>query len=308
MKQFFYIMSILLLLSCSTEEKKSEEASQQERAEALMESYTKGLLYVPESYEPIETKIDSAFTSIYNDIEIYNAASKILKYQNEHRYSLLYDLSERDSKMLLSNIDIIKSRAQQISREFCGWQIYHRCRVKDIKGTPDFVQLLCFTDKEISKVLLAYNLDENSESNYDAIVEVIDCAIDGEYDTKYQYTEPYYYKLKGYRGQTNDTSERVALIEEFEDIKPIDDAAADILNALEDQEEWLRTLQKSYDNLDNIDELRQERDELLKELEAEYAKRIEDDYYYYIDDDKNVYDDEIELNINLDDYSDLNLL
>ena len=183
-----YLISILTLavaIGCSSESKK--DISLQERAEALAEQYTKSVLYVPESYEPIETKIDSAFTSIYNDVEINAAASKILKYQYENRLFLyLSDLSERDSKMLLSNVDIIKKRAEEITREFCGWEIYHRCRVKDINGIPGFIMVLYCTNKDLSEVIITYDLDDNNEYNIEDYKEVIDCAIDGEYDTLFQ--------------------------------------------------------------------------------------------------------------------------
>ena len=186
MRNLTLLLALIAIVACSqNKSEKKSEPSLQERAEALAAEYTKGTLYVPESYEPVETKIDSAFTSIYNDNEIYAAAHQILKIESENPIYWISP-SERETKKLMESVDIIKRRAAEITPEFCGWQIYHRCRVKDRWGNPDFVEALLFTDKNITEVTLAYDMSDDTSYNYDEYTEVIECAIDGYYETKIQ--------------------------------------------------------------------------------------------------------------------------
>jgi hypothetical protein len=186
MRRIFILFGVLIAFGCT----EIQEATLQKRAEAFAEKHTKNMLYVPDSYEPIETRIDSAYLSVYNDVEIFSAAHEILKDNYENLFSMRR--SEKECENLQSCVNTIKSRADEISEEFCGWQIYHRCRVKNRIGTPDFVTLLFYTDKDLSDVVICYDLADDQDYNYDSYKEVIDGVISGEYDTRYQDTrDPY---------------------------------------------------------------------------------------------------------------------
>ena len=182
MRRIFILFGVLIAFGCT----QTQEVTLQERAEAFAEKHTKNMLYVPDSYEPIETRIDSAYLSVYNDVKIFSAANEILKDSYENMYS--WCRSEKECENLQSCVNTIKSRADEISEEFCGWQIYHRCRVKNRIGTPDFVTLLFYTDKDLSDVVICYDLADDQDYNYESYKEVIDGVISGEYDTKYQYS------------------------------------------------------------------------------------------------------------------------
>jgi hypothetical protein len=186
MRRIFILFGVLIAFGCT----EIQEATLQKRAEAFAEKHTKNMLYVPDSYEPIETRIDSAYLSVYNDVEIFSAAHEILKDNYENLFSMRR--SEKECENLQSCVNTIKSRADEISEEFCGWQIYHRCRVKNRMGTPDFVTLLFYTDKNLSDIVICYDLTDDQDYNYDSYKEVIDGVISGEYDTRYQNTrDPY---------------------------------------------------------------------------------------------------------------------
>lgn len=59
MKKFFYFaFSTLVLVACSQ--------SQEQKAEVLIKESLKKSLYKPETYKPVETKVDSAFAP-YDD-------------------------------------------------------------------------------------------------------------------------------------------------------------------------------------------------------------------------------------------------
>lgn len=75
MKKSFTILIIALLaISCSSPQKRAEKIARTE--------VCKNLFY-PDSYEPIETKVDSAFTTIYIDENILNAVDKLDKYNTD---------------------------------------------------------------------------------------------------------------------------------------------------------------------------------------------------------------------------------
>lgn len=189
-----FIVSVLLIAFGCTQ---TQEATLQERAEAFAEKHTKNMLYVPDSYEPIETCIDSAYLSVYNDVEIFSAANEILKDNYENMFS--WHRTEKECENLQSCVNKIKARADEISEEFCGWQIYHRCRVKNRMGTPDFVTLLFYTNKDLSDIVICYDLTDDQDYNYESYKEVIDGVINGEFDTKYQDTRNIYEIMSDYR-------------------------------------------------------------------------------------------------------------
>lgn len=72
MKHFILLLSLLpLLCSCSK--------SREEKATIFAENEVKKILNVASTYESVETKIDSAFASIYTDYNSCVAASEICK-------------------------------------------------------------------------------------------------------------------------------------------------------------------------------------------------------------------------------------
>ena len=69
MKKILFLMAItIMLVGCQSREEKAAELIKQEMFKTL---------YDFESYEPIETKIDSAFTSIYSDTLALLYANKV---------------------------------------------------------------------------------------------------------------------------------------------------------------------------------------------------------------------------------------
>lgn len=306
MKRALFLFTIILTCACSEQKKEDKEderePSLQERAEMLAAEYTKGLLYIPESYDPIETKIDSAFTSVLNDVEIYSAASQILEYESEHRFTILASPTKRESKKLQSCVDLIKTRASEMTNEFCGWQIYHRCRANNRAEEPGFITSLYFTDKDLSEVIIAYDLSDDNpfESNIDDYVDLIEGIIEGEYDTKYQYNPDRYNTPGRYSSviKTNRPSlistynERIkVLADEYDDLSNTDidsDCNEIVVSSLGLMAE---TEQSQEDHLDDI--------VLTDEVQYNYNDKL----YDYDD-----YTDIDEIDIDIESYSDVNML
>lgn len=171
---------IPLIVACSDE----KSPSLQERAESLAESIAKSTLYIPDSYEAVTTRADSAFISVYNDARILAAAERIMEIEDDNKYYWLLDdkRSARLKKDIETQIDIIRTRAAELPKhKFCGWSIYHRCRAKNNVGGVGFVEMLLLADKELESVICAFDLDDMADTNFKRYQRVIDDVIDSTY-------------------------------------------------------------------------------------------------------------------------------
>lgn len=70
-KNLTILLIALLAISCSSPQKRAEKIARMEVCKRL---------YYPDSYEPIETKVDSAFTTIYTNEDILNIIDKLDEY------------------------------------------------------------------------------------------------------------------------------------------------------------------------------------------------------------------------------------
>ena len=154
-KILFILLPTFLLVGCKSREEKVAELIKQEMFKTL---------YDFESYEPVETKIDSAFTSIYTDSVIKSYAyiarsflddvqeglDKVKDAQRtaeiwrdsyssygrgkyEEAYNEMREhLDEVKSKMSIVNgyTDSIRNASVGFKPEFCGWRVKLRFRCK----------------------------------------------------------------------------------------------------------------------------------------------------------------------------------
>ena len=76
MKKFIYLSFLtLVLVACSQ--------SQEQKAEALIKESLKKSLYKPETYKPVETKVDSAFAP-YDDPAFFEELAELEKMNSEY--------------------------------------------------------------------------------------------------------------------------------------------------------------------------------------------------------------------------------
>ncbi|MBR2229006.1 MAG: membrane lipoprotein lipid attachment site-containing protein [Prevotella sp.] len=76
MKKFIYLLFLtLVLVACSQ--------SQEQKAEALIKESLKMSLYKPETYKPVETKVDSAFAP-YDDPAFFEELAELEKMNSEY--------------------------------------------------------------------------------------------------------------------------------------------------------------------------------------------------------------------------------
>ena len=126
-----------MLFSCSP--------SREEKAAEIAKSEMIKILYNAGSYEPIETQIDSAFTSIYTDLAIVR----------------------------------VRERADAIvENQFYGWNIYHRFRCANGYGIKKISDILFVVDEDMKIVKGCFSLDKDDDYNLVKLKKTIDKAIE----------------------------------------------------------------------------------------------------------------------------------
>lgn len=201
----FFVIA-LLLSACQSKEEKANE---------LIKAELYKTLYDFSSYEPIETTIDSAFTSIYKDStilynaillqatmklaeekleEIRDAFSSIEIWQNSYSSygrRKFYELREKvgedleEAKVyqkLMHEITIgMKKEIDKFEPTFYGFQATHRFRCKTKGGNFTLADYLYIFDEDFKTILSKTDLDNEDEKKLRSLIdEVKDSIIEEE--------------------------------------------------------------------------------------------------------------------------------
>ena len=201
MKNFLLLILIIIsVFGCQSKEEKAIE---------LIKNDMFKVLYDFNSYEPIETQIDSAFNSIYTDSlmlalaynlnHLLEAAEKYLSEKEsaerdmriwENNYSVYArqkfneaknDVDESLEKMQAS-LEIIENlssqmqkRKEQISSDFCGWKVVHKFRAKTKGGLSDIGNYMYIFDDKITAINYKEDLNDKEYAHLKSIIkEVVD--------------------------------------------------------------------------------------------------------------------------------------
>lgn len=185
-KLLFGAALITVLTSCNN--------SPEDKANALIKEDLKKVLYHPETYESVETQVDSAFTPfddpIFYDktvqlcklgmsIDEYDRKIKSAKssmaiwsgpYQgafgrNEYQEAKKeYDENELNKKnaeikvnKLVNELKIIFNKGQQ----FIGFKAQHRYRANNNAGNTIFGEMKYLFDKDMNKIIASYDMNGN---------------------------------------------------------------------------------------------------------------------------------------------------
>lgn len=194
-----FLFVFLLLCSCQSREEKVAELIKQEMFKTL---------YDFESYEPIETKIDSAFTSIYTDsiiksyayiaraflddveenldkikddrntMEIWSDSYSSLgrsKYNEALKnYGERLDKTKRYMEVVNNYMGSIKIISSNFKPEFYGWKASHKFRCKNKGGNFDLGNYIYVFDKKMNSIIYKEDIDDDSNNK---IRNIIDEAI-----------------------------------------------------------------------------------------------------------------------------------
>lgn len=180
------LTAIFILSGCKSKEEKALEAIKNEMFKTL---------YDFESYQPIETKIDSAFLSAYTDSIIIKHGyilNEFLKEANEalseikeanrsmEIWSDSYSSYGREQyyeaknkadqglenanlyiKIMNAQSDTIKLLAQNIKPDFYGWKVTHKFRCKTKGGDSTIGNYIYYFDKKVKNII--YKEDTEDE-------------------------------------------------------------------------------------------------------------------------------------------------
>ena len=182
--------------------------SKEEKAEKLIKERLFKTLYDFSSYEPIETKIDSAFVSVYRDTTIlafaylgidylekaneyekkFDDAIKMMEiwqdsYSSYGRsryndakddaYSNLEKYKDSYESYLISS-ELIKKHADSIPSEFCGWEVKHRFRCKTKGGQYDIADMVYVFDFEMKEII---HSEDSGDKELNKLKSFIDEAL-----------------------------------------------------------------------------------------------------------------------------------
>lgn len=200
------LLSLLAIILClSFTQCKSNE----DKANELIKDYMFKTLYDFESYQPIETKIDSAFHTPYNDSVIENYAIYALVldqkldeldeeyedakhdvdiwsdyYSDYGRNKYINALDEAMSilhqkrkvlSLLFMYEDSIYQLIPSIENEFIGWQVSHDFRCKTKGGQPDLGHIVFTMDKNFKNIL---SNKDTEDKDYKKINDIIKNCIE----------------------------------------------------------------------------------------------------------------------------------
>ena len=184
-----------------------------QKAALFAENEVKKILNDASSYEAVETRVDSAFTSIYTDYEACAAAYEISElrskqealqdeydrekssaaiwsnswdaYSKEQHRQAQKEMEEIGNKLknvndeIEENKTIIKNRYKTLDEnKFCGWAIYHRFRCANGLGIKSLADILLVTDENFDTLQIRMLLNNNDPQGFEQIKQTIDGIIE----------------------------------------------------------------------------------------------------------------------------------
>lgn len=193
------VVMAMSLVSCSR--------SPQDKAEALVAEAMKMSLYVPESYEPLATQIDSAFAP-YASPELYDMVIEFMELSDEledcerdmkwAKSSMLsskeiahwseysrneYEDDKAEYEECVAKYDDLQSEREKLKdeiyeiasgqEEFIGYHIFHRFRCKNNANMSMVSDMLFLVDKDMVQILASYDAEEQEFEDFIEALDVI---------------------------------------------------------------------------------------------------------------------------------------
>lgn len=201
------LLCVFLPQNCSSKKDKGPGFSnmeiRQETAKTMAKKLVCESLYYPDSYDPVNTTVDSVFYNYLTDADCLNAAVELIDLRNAYEAAkssyedndwtirfhgnpggafLEHERNARaeaaaEMKELQPKIErqqeIIRNRSTARDGEFIGWQVIHRYRASNSAGVVSFGNVLFVLDSTMSQCYLRFSLDED-EKNLKSIRTVIE--------------------------------------------------------------------------------------------------------------------------------------
>lgn len=159
-------------------------------------------LYIPESYDPVEIKVDSLYSGPLLDSDCYQAAIILIDKRKElpeaqssyeeaehtlrnfgssgvfWKHKPERDEAKRRLDSIIEDIakaeEVIKNKCDTFTkRDFIGWVVYHKYRAKANNGNVSFGKVCYCFDKSFDNVIAQYSVDKDNPHSLYAISDII---------------------------------------------------------------------------------------------------------------------------------------
>ena len=207
MKKLVVLLTAIVLASCASNEEKASRLIDREMFKTLLDY---------ESYEPIETIVTEASTSVYTDslIRGYAMASEALSslvtesndnaqdaldymkiyadsysysYSGRQKYDEYKETAEEAIRKSETYLGLWKQYADSLNTSMAeftpthaGWEVKHKFRCKSKGGNPMIADYIYIMDDKFSKIISHYDMDDEDEKK---IREVIKSVLDSAQST-----------------------------------------------------------------------------------------------------------------------------
>lgn len=173
-----------------------------EKARQKIKEYVCSILYIPESYDPVDLRVDSAFYGIHTEPECVKAALDLIDYRRAYNEAestyeeKLNDIKtfgstgvfrhlavERDNaKSAMEQLEpkiekcesILRSRDTSHDGTFVGWFVYNRYRAKTNSGNVQFNEVYVLYDMALDRWIVQYELDNTKTGNIEQLKELFE--------------------------------------------------------------------------------------------------------------------------------------
>ena len=193
-KYWYFALFAFIVIACGK--------SQEQKAEVLIKESLKKSLYKPETYKPVETKVDSAFAP-YDDPAFFEELAELGKLNSEYEdleekakrakssmsiwsgaYMTAYGKNEyqeakEEYDEANAKIEKLKTKGRkqyekvasmlQGNRKFIGYKAVHNYRADNNAGNTLIGNTIFFIDKNFEEVTYSMEVEE-----YNQIQEVVD--------------------------------------------------------------------------------------------------------------------------------------
>lgn len=189
MKKIFYLALVTVVIAACGQ-------SQEQKAEALIKESLKKSLYKPETYKPVETKVDSAFAP-YDDPAFFEELAELGKMNSEyadleekakHAKSSMsiwsgpyqtsfgrnqYQEAKEEYDEANAKIEKLKTKGRkqyekvanmlQENRKFIGYKAIHNYRADNNAGNTLIGNTIFFIDKNFEEVTYSMEVEEYNQ-------------------------------------------------------------------------------------------------------------------------------------------------
>jgi hypothetical protein len=189
------VFLIVSLVSCQSDKEKAEKLIREHMFKTLLDF---------SSYGPMETTIDSAYTSIYTDsLILYDISSLIYLMENTYMYfqdvkippseveewvhmfedyiieeikkemQISYDKYNEEVAKAVSLRKKIKERTENFESIFYGWQAKHKFRCRTKGGDFEIANYIFVFDPDYEKIIYHQHLEDKDYLKYVSLIAEI---------------------------------------------------------------------------------------------------------------------------------------